>query len=183
MSLKSDAKFEEKLTWGLNNDKRNLANFHQSTQVSKLELWWGPFIQSTKCMSLQFKEELYIMTKKNDAKFEEELTCRFKNWHHNLTNFDPSTRMSQKMLHFNGLLLTKVYNVWAKKVQKSYVWWHWRLMQNLKENWLLRNLANFHRLRNSDFILESKMAEVHQNTNSKQLDRPDAVRKLYFTLK
>ena len=42
-----------------------------------------------------------------------------------------------KHLHFNGLLLTKVYNVWAKKVQKSYVWWHWRLMQNLKENWLV----------------------------------------------
>ena len=25
-------------------------------------------------------------------------------------------------LHFNGLLLTKVYNVWAKKAQNSYVW-------------------------------------------------------------
>ena len=44
---------------------------------------------------------------------------------------------SLKNLHFNGLLLNKVYNVWAKKVQKSYVWWHWRLMQNLKENWLV----------------------------------------------
>ena len=27
----SDAKFEEKLTCGLKNDMRNLANFHQST--------------------------------------------------------------------------------------------------------------------------------------------------------
>ena len=40
-------------------------------------------------------------------------------------------------LHFNGLLLTKVYNVWAQKVQRSYVWWHSRLIQNLKENWLV----------------------------------------------
>ena len=31
----------------------------------------------------------------------------------NLTNFDRSTWKSQN-LHFNGLLLTKVYNVWAK---------------------------------------------------------------------
>ena len=31
MTLKSDAKFEEKLTCGLKNDMRNLANFHQST--------------------------------------------------------------------------------------------------------------------------------------------------------
>ena len=26
----------------------------------------------------------------------------------------------------------------------------------------MRNLANFHRLKNSDFILESKMAELNQ---------------------
>ena len=39
----------------------------------------------------------------------------------------------------------------------------------------MRNLANFHRLKNSDFILESKMAELNQNKNSKQVDRPDAV--------
>ena len=46
----------------------------------------------------------------------------------------------------------------------------------------MRNLANFHRLRNSDFVLESNMAELNQNKNSKQLERLDAVRKLYFTL-
>ena len=34
----------------------------------------------------------------------------------------------------------------------------------------MRNLANFHRLRNSDFILESKMEELNQNQNSKQPD-------------
>ena len=30
MTLKGDAKFEEKLTCGLENDMRNIANFHQS---------------------------------------------------------------------------------------------------------------------------------------------------------
>ena len=29
MTLKSDAKFEEKLTCGLENDMRNMADFHQ----------------------------------------------------------------------------------------------------------------------------------------------------------
>ena len=33
---------------------------------------------------------------KNDTKFEEELTSRSKIDSPNLTNFDPSTRMSQK---------------------------------------------------------------------------------------
>ena len=31
MKLKGDAKFEEKLTRGLENDMRNMAYFHQST--------------------------------------------------------------------------------------------------------------------------------------------------------
>ena len=47
----------------------------------------------------------------------------------------------------------------------------------------IRNLANFDRLKNSDFILESKMAELNQNKNLKQLDRPDAVRKLILLWK
>ena len=37
----------------------------------------------------------------------------------------------------------------------------------------MNNLENFHRLKNSDFILESKMKELNQNKNSKQPDRPD----------
>ena len=76
-----------------------------------------------------------------------------------------------------------------KKVQRSYVWLHWRLMQNLKENWLVLSKMTWriwqifvHRLKNSNFILESKKAELNQNKNSKQPDWPDAVWKLYFTL-
>ena len=42
-------------------------------------------------MCLKFIEELCIMTMKNDAKFEKELTCRFKIDMTNLINFDPST--------------------------------------------------------------------------------------------
>ena len=36
------------------------------------------------------------MTLKNEAKFEEELTCRFQIDMRNLTHLDPSTRKSQK---------------------------------------------------------------------------------------
>ena len=35
MTLQSDAKFEEKLTCGLENDMRNLVDFHKSTQKSQ----------------------------------------------------------------------------------------------------------------------------------------------------
>ena len=37
-----------------------------------------------------------VMTMKNDAKFEEELTCGFKIDMRNLRNFDLSTQKSQK---------------------------------------------------------------------------------------
>ena len=36
MTIKCDAKFEEKLTCGLENDMMNLANFHQSTWNSQI---------------------------------------------------------------------------------------------------------------------------------------------------
>ena len=64
-------------------------------KVSKLGLWWDPLIQSRKGMSLKSTEELCVMTMKNGAKFEEELTCHFK-IDRNLTKFDSSTWKSQK---------------------------------------------------------------------------------------
>ena len=48
-------------------------------------------------MALKFAEELCVMTMKNDAKFEEELTCHFKTDMRNLMNFDSSTRKSEKI--------------------------------------------------------------------------------------
>ena len=38
MTMKSDAKFEEKLTLGSKNDMRNLANFNPNLKVSKFAL-------------------------------------------------------------------------------------------------------------------------------------------------
>ena len=46
-------------------------------------------------MSLKLTGEFCVMAMKNDARFEEELTCQFKIDMRNLTNFDPSTRKSQ----------------------------------------------------------------------------------------
>ena len=44
---------------------------------------------------------------------------------------------SLKDLHFDWFLLCKVYNVWPKKVQRSCIAWLWRVMQNLRRNWLV----------------------------------------------
>ena len=100
-------------------------------------------------MSLKFTGEFCIKTLKNDTKFEEESTCQFKIDMRNLTHFDPSTRKSQN-LHFNGLLLNKVYNVLAKKsigefclmVLNIDATFEGKLTCVFKND--KRNLANFH---------------------------------------
>ena len=48
-------------------------------------------------MTLDFSEQLCVMAMKNNAKFEEELTCHFKTDMRNLTNFDSSTQKSKKI--------------------------------------------------------------------------------------
>ena len=47
-------------------------------------------------MRLKFIVELCVMTMRNNAKFEKDLTCQFKIDMMSLTNFDTSTRKSQK---------------------------------------------------------------------------------------
>ena len=92
MALNIDVKVESKLTCTFKNDMRNLANFCQSSFKSqKIGIFIALFIQNTKFMSLKFTGELCVMTMKNDAKFEEELTCQFKTDMRNLKSFDPST--------------------------------------------------------------------------------------------
>ena len=48
-------------------------------------------------MTLKFADELCVITMKNNAKFEEELTCHFKTDMRNLTNFNSSTRKSKNI--------------------------------------------------------------------------------------
>ena len=118
MTLERDAKLEGKLMCAFKNDMKNLANFHQSTLE---RLWWDPFIQRGKCMSLKFTWEL----------------CHDEEWCNIWRRIDPSTRKSQ-ILHFNGLLLTKVYNVWAKKEYRG-------VMLDDTEDWckILRKTEEF----------------------------------------
>ena len=54
----------------------------------------------------------------------------FEKWRYEFGDFWHNTWKSQNM-HFNGLFLTKVYNVWAKKVQRTYTSLYWWLMQTL----------------------------------------------------
>ena len=80
-------------------------------KVSKLGIWRDPLIQSRKCMNSKFTEESCVMKMKNNAKFQEELTCCFEIDMRNLINFDLSTRKPRKFWLY-----------WAPFEQSIYCW-------------------------------------------------------------
>ena len=49
---------------------------------------------------------------------------------------------SLKYLHFDWSLLCKVYNVWPKTVQRSYISWNWRIWKMTWGIWQIFNRAH-----------------------------------------
>ena len=136
-------------------------------KVSKLGLWWDSFSQSKKCMSLKFTGEILSWQWKKMQNWKKKwLVVSKLTW--GIWQILTGALENLKNLHFNGLLLNKVYNVWAKKsieelclmALKIDAKFEGKLTCAFKND--MRNLVNFHRLKNSNFILESKMAELNQ---------------------
>ena len=77
-----------------------------------------------------------FMTLENDAKFEEKVTCGLAKWHEEFGKYSPEHRKVSKL----GLLwctFIKSRNIISLKFTGSYVFWKWKIMQNLKRNWLV----------------------------------------------
>ena len=61
MTLKNDAKFEEKLSFCFENDSRNLVSFNASSGKSEnLRFQCTTFIDNVLCLSQKCTEELYV---------------------------------------------------------------------------------------------------------------------------
>ena len=116
MILKSDAEFEENPTCGLENDMRP-----EYLKVSKLGLSWDSFVQSRKCMSLRFTEELCVMIMKNDTKLKRGWLAFLKLTWGIRQILTRALESLKKKMCFNEFRVTKVCNAWAKKVQMSYL--------------------------------------------------------------
>ena len=127
MKLRNDEKFEEKLTRGLKNNMKNMTNFHQNSDyegilLSKVEKRYE--LKSYRRVMCHGNEEWCKIWKRHW------LVISKLTW--GIWQILMQVLKCLKNVHLHGLLLNKVYNIWAKKVQQSYVWWHWRLMQNLR---------------------------------------------------
>ena len=124
--------------------------------VSKLA--WGigwTFIRHTKSEKLFFDEiilskayNVSAMTLNGVTKCKEKLSRYLENDIRNLVNFHASSQKSENF-QFLGFLLSKAYKFFDEKIQKSYVSWHWRVIQSLKRKLILgpkndmKNLVNF----------------------------------------
>ena len=123
MILKSHAKFQKKLTCGLENDMRNLANFHQNTW--KCQNWYFHGILLFKvenAWATNYMSYRGVISKDTEEwrKIWREIDLPFQNW---LEEFDEFWKLeSLKNLHFHGLLLTKLCHVsWQWKFDEFWL--------------------------------------------------------------
>ena len=132
MTLKSDANFKEKLICSFKYDIRNLMNFHTTTQKSENFTLMGSFYPKVYKVWAKKTEELSFMTLNSDEKFEKTLTLWFRKWHEELGELSFEHSKVWKTIFWWALFL-KTY-VSARKFERNYVSWNWKVMQNLKEN-------------------------------------------------
>ena len=80
-------------------------------------------------------EELSLMTLKRVMQSLKKnwLPMWFQMYMRNFMYFYPTTQVWKFL--FNGLFLSKVYKVWATKIHRGYLSWHWTMMQNLNKLW------------------------------------------------
>ena len=124
MKLKSDAKFEEKLTLGFKNDMRNLVNFNASSNKSEnLHFNVLLLLVAYNVSAKKSIDELSLMTLKKDLNFEEKLTSEnfdyLKNDVRNLVKFSLSSGKSEN-LHFDGCFCRK-YSMFELKRYRGVV--------------------------------------------------------------
>ena len=60
-----------------------------------------------------------------------------QNWHVEFDEFWLEHTKNSRNCTVMGCLWPKYVMFELKKVQRSYFWWHWRLIKNLKGNWLV----------------------------------------------
>ena len=125
MTLESDAKFEEKLTFGLENNTKNLANFHQSTRASlKMGTLMGFFCPKLKIFELKIYRGVMCHENEEWCKNWRGIDFSVQNWHE---QFDEFWFKHSKICSLIGCLWPKYIMFDLKKYK--------RVMFNNTEYW------------------------------------------------
>ena len=119
--------------------------YFQQKEPIKVQIWWnftwavslkfctlaGSFYKSHMRFQLRKYRRLISHNIEEWCKVQRKTDIWFQIWHE---EFSPKDSKAQKF-YFDRLFLSKVFEVWAKKVQRSYFSWHWLVMQNLNKPW------------------------------------------------
>ena len=108
------------------------------SKVSKISTLIGPF--RAKYITFDLKkyrgavifhdiEESYTIWRKTGLWFGK--------WHEEFGRISPEHSKISKICTLMGCFWSKYKMFELKKYRGVYVWWHWILIQNLKENWLV----------------------------------------------
>ena len=99
----------------------------EHSKVWKVVHWWAFFVKNIMYVSARPFQRNYV------SRHWRKLIHDLRNDIRYLVNFHASSRKSRN-LYFDEFLLSKVYKDLDENVQRSYVSWHWRVMQSLKKN-------------------------------------------------
>ena len=116
------------------NDMKTLVNFHPNTQKSKNFTLMGYFCSKYMRFQLKKYRELIFHDTEQWRKIwiNPDFVVSKMTWGIGWTFI---RALKAKKLYIDRLFLSKAYNVSARKFERNYVPWHWRVIQNLKENW------------------------------------------------
>ena len=119
-------------------DIRNLRNFDQSThsEVSKIFTLMGSFWAKHIFFELKKYSGVIFHQTEEGYKIWRGIDLSFQNWHKEFDKFWPEYSEVPKKFTLMGSFWEK-YILFELKKYRSYLSWHWRMIQNLKENWLV----------------------------------------------
>ena len=128
-NLKRNWLVVSKLTWGIwrifTPVLKSLKNLHFNG------LLWTKFIM----FELKKYRGVMFHDIKDWSKISRKIDLRFGKWHEEFGKF-LSEHLKVSNWDIDGIPLSKVENVRVWNLQRSYVSWQWKIVQNLKRNWL-----------------------------------------------
>ena len=108
----------------------------ENFQVSKFCTLIGPFCAKYITFDLKRYRGVIFHDTEVPRNIWRKTDLWFGKWHTRFSKFSPE-HLEVSKLGFDVILLSKVENVWAKTLHRSYMQWHWRMTNNLKRNWLV----------------------------------------------
>ena len=119
-SLENDMTWDDIWRFWLNTRKSQNLHFNELLLTKVYNAW----AKNYRGVMRPHTKDRHELRKKNDL--------QFYRWYEEFGEVHQSTTKILKFALWDTFLF-KVYNFWAKKLQRSYVSWHWRVMQYLRK--------------------------------------------------